>query len=585
MSTAFEIPEWLLPAPPPPAPPADDHRIEEMVNHFIAGKQEALFTAPDAFYRLEGVDAIDGQPAINDRLQALRAATLDLARDDSERAALGPRLDLHIDDAADGIDRHVAAQRRVYQRQVVAQRQALIQRAAELEHDNDAKILGLAEANATAAREGARMDGIAPDSPQEAAAILGARSDILRRAIDERIANRKGAQALALFDQVKDQLSPADRLSLDTPVQATRLDQAADQWIARETGTDGPPLQERLAADPDLPSDAKSIVRAKLDARESADESARVAKVQALDDEAREALRILPTKPGAYPRGTFARLSDAYDIAGEPQKAAEMRQLALQEPFLRAFAQSSPDRQQKLIDSLAPQDRSAAEAIQGDQSEAPARDASIGATALGDEIASPSRIEALDDDIETGRLLDAIYGGGQPDLAAKSADEETASGLLLQVQDVRDNDRQGKAGEDAEVARIKRIDPRARIVRQIRVYVDGGPSYMVADILFKGNGTSVVIVEVKTGSGVLTGNQVKALAEAARTGGVYISNVEAADMLGVKPGVTFGKQRILPDIYVIGGNSPKIEGQMRNQGLEVRPTGVRGRLRIGGPPM
>src|SRR6476661_7152973 len=106
MSTAFEIPEWLLTAPPP-APPADDHRIEEMVNHFIAGKQEALFTAPDAFYRLEGTDAIQAQPAINDRLQALRAATLDLARDDSERAALSPRLDLHIDDAADGIDRHV----------------------------------------------------------------------------------------------------------------------------------------------------------------------------------------------------------------------------------------------------------------------------------------------------------------------------------------------------------------------------------------------------------------------------------------------------------------------------------------------
>ena len=227
MSTAFEIPEWLLSAPQPPAPPADDHRIEGMVNHFIAGKQEALFTAPDAFYRLEGDDAIQGQPAINDRLQALRTATLDLARDDSERAALGPRLDLHMEDAADGIARHVAGQRRVWQRQVVAQRQTLIQRAAELEHDNDGKILGLAEANATAAREGARMDGITADSPEEAAAIAGARSDILRRAIDERIANGKGGQALALFDQVKDQLAPADRRALDTPVQVARLDQGA----------------------------------------------------------------------------------------------------------------------------------------------------------------------------------------------------------------------------------------------------------------------------------------------------------------------------------------------------------------------
>src|SRR5690242_7409477 len=124
MSTAFEIPEWLLPPPTPPTP-VDDHRVEALVNRFIAGKQAALFAAPDAFYRLQGSDALDGRPAIDDRLQTLRAATLDLTRVDGERGALEPRLDLHIDDAADGIDRHVAEQRRVYQRQVVSQRQAL----------------------------------------------------------------------------------------------------------------------------------------------------------------------------------------------------------------------------------------------------------------------------------------------------------------------------------------------------------------------------------------------------------------------------------------------------------------------------
>jgi hypothetical protein len=253
MSTAFEIPEWLLQAPLPPTP-VDDHRVEALVNRFIAGKQEALFTAPDAFYRLQGADAVQGQPAIADRLRALRAATLDLASDEGERAALEPRLDLHIDDASDGINRHVAEQHRVYQRQVLSQRQALIKRATELEHDNDDKIMGLAEANATAAGEQARMDGLAPDSPEAAAATLGARSNILRTAIDERIANRRGAQALALFDRVQDQLAPADRLSLDTPLQAARYEQVADQWIDRESKTDGPPLQQRLEADTNLPS-------------------------------------------------------------------------------------------------------------------------------------------------------------------------------------------------------------------------------------------------------------------------------------------------------------------------------------------
>jgi hypothetical protein len=204
MSTVFQFPEWLLQASLPSTPPVDDHRVEALVNHFIAGKQEALFTAPDAFYRLRGHDAVQGRPAIDDWLQALRAATLDLARDDGERAALGVRLDLHIDDATNGIDRHVAKQRRVYQRQVGSERQALIQRAVELEHDNDDKILVLADANATAAAERARMDGAAPGSPEEGAAILGARSGILRTAINERIANGKAVQAPTLFDRIKD---------------------------------------------------------------------------------------------------------------------------------------------------------------------------------------------------------------------------------------------------------------------------------------------------------------------------------------------------------------------------------------------
>jgi hypothetical protein len=355
---------------------------------------------------------------------------------------------------------------------------------------------------------------------------------------------------------------------------------------AREAKTDGPPLQERLDTDPDLQSDAKPIVRAKLDARESADESARVAKVQALDDEAREALRILPKDPGAYQPGTFARLSDAYDTAGEPQKAAEMRQLALQEPLLRAFAQSSPDQQQKLIDSLPPQDRSAAEAVQGDQSEAPAREASRTVAAFNADVGLPVLPGAIDDSLDTDRLLDAIYGVDQPGPASESGDAQEAHDLLHKVQAVEDNRRQGKAGEEAERARLRRIDPRAKFVGQIRVYVEGGPDYMVADIIFRGSGTAVVyLTEVKTGAGVLSEKQIKALAQAARAGGVYITNLKAAEELDIEPNIPLGAQGIIPEVYVTGGDSVKIERQMRNQGLEVRPIGGRGRLRIGGPPM
>src|SRR5579883_3074784 len=123
MSTSFEIPSWLLrESPSPPPPPVDDHRVEDLVNNFIAGKQDALFNAPDAYYRTTGADAVDGAPAITQRLQDLRAATLDLARDDGERGALAPRLDAHMDDAMDGIGRYVAAQQAVRQRRIIATR-------------------------------------------------------------------------------------------------------------------------------------------------------------------------------------------------------------------------------------------------------------------------------------------------------------------------------------------------------------------------------------------------------------------------------------------------------------------------------
>jgi hypothetical protein len=413
MSTAFQIPEWLLSAPPPPAPPADDHRIEGMVNHFIAGKQEALFTAPDAFYRLEGDDAIQAQPVINDRLQALRAETLGLARDDSERAALGPRLDLQMDDANDGIDRHVAEQRRVYQRQVVSQRQALIQRAAELEHDNDGKILGLAEANATAACEGARMDGIAPNSPEEADAILGARSDILRRAIDQRIANGKGAQALALFDQVADQLSPADRQALDTPVQAARSDRLANQWIDRESKVDGTPLQQRVESDPGVPSDVKPIVRAKVDARESADESVRVAEVQALDDEVRDATRAQLADPGAYKPGTFARLADAYNTLGEPKRAKFARRMADQDAFIVPFSQLSAAKQQQTIAGLPEGDlRDSAIAVQAGQAQAFDHDAFGAGTTIYKEVGHPVPIDDIAGRIRQARQISQLRDDG-----------------------------------------------------------------------------------------------------------------------------------------------------------------------------
>ena len=165
-------------------------------------QQDALFGAPDAFYRQTGAAAVDGVAAITQRLSRLREATLDQADGDEERAALGPRLDPHLADALDGIDRHARQQRDVRNCQIVSERQTLIQHAAVLEQHDDEKLAGLVGANASAALELARMNG-EPEAP----AIEAARSAVWRRAIGQRLATGQGPLALALFERVKDQLS------------------------------------------------------------------------------------------------------------------------------------------------------------------------------------------------------------------------------------------------------------------------------------------------------------------------------------------------------------------------------------------
>ena len=76
MSAPFAVPDWMVAPVPTPTPPrpidADPHRVEALVNRFIAGKHEALFTAPDAYYRTTGAEAVDGASAIHGRLNALR---------------------------------------------------------------------------------------------------------------------------------------------------------------------------------------------------------------------------------------------------------------------------------------------------------------------------------------------------------------------------------------------------------------------------------------------------------------------------------------------------------------------------------
>ena len=140
-----------------------------------------------------------------------------------------------------------------------SQRQALIRRAAELEHDNDDKIAGLAEAHASAAQERARLDRVAANSPEEADILNAARSQILRTAIEQRIGAALPHKALTLYDRVKAALSPADRRALALPLGVATDEATTDAWLAREAGKDGAPLVDRVGLD-DALSDQQRLI-------------------------------------------------------------------------------------------------------------------------------------------------------------------------------------------------------------------------------------------------------------------------------------------------------------------------------------
>src|SRR5215831_1485033 len=278
MADFYVPPEWVN-LPPPELPDVDPDRIEGLQNGFLAATQQALHTAPDAFYRTIGKDAVEGVPALQERLSELRDAALAQAKDDNERAALAPRLDANLTYIQGGIDRHVAAQKLLRNQQIAEQRQVLNLRLAELEHGDDSILPSIAEANASVAGSLARMRG-EPEEP----AMLAARSAVWRNAIDQRLANGQSASALDLFGRVQNQLVPADQRTLEVPIQTARTDVATDQWIAREAGRPGEPLVARVQADAELAPAAKAVVLAKVEADNSAREAARVAKLKGLDD-------------------------------------------------------------------------------------------------------------------------------------------------------------------------------------------------------------------------------------------------------------------------------------------------------------
>lgn len=142
-----------------------------------------------------------------------------------------------------------------------------------------------------------------------------------------------------------------------------RDDTATDAWLAREGSKDGAPLVDRIGLDDTLSDQQRHILRAKIAARESAEESRRYATVKGLDDQVAKATSMIATEPSGYRIGTLSALADGYDAAGAMQRGSETRRIARLEPFFLSFAQLGPAGQQRHLEALSAPERTFGEAI------------------------------------------------------------------------------------------------------------------------------------------------------------------------------------------------------------------------------
>ena len=135
------------------------------------------------------------------------------------------------------------------------------------------------------------------------------------------------------------------------------------------------------------------------------------------------------------------------------------------------------------------------------------------------------------------------------------------------VQGILENKAQGDDAKRKEEARIEKAYPEKRMAGEIRIYAEGVSSYMVGDILHRPNGTTVIMIaEVKSGDGKLSPNQASTLAKAVLTGKIYIVNEPAAKALEIEPRKTFADQRIIPQVYIVGGDQGAIKKQLGKLG-------------------
>lgn len=94
---------------------ANDTRVQDLSNQYVTQQQKLLFTDPSAFYRQKGEAAINAAEGTTKALGEAKAAILKQASNSYQRDRLMARIDAHMEDATNGMSRHVASQAAVWQ--------------------------------------------------------------------------------------------------------------------------------------------------------------------------------------------------------------------------------------------------------------------------------------------------------------------------------------------------------------------------------------------------------------------------------------------------------------------------------------
>ena len=355
MAGKFVFADWAFdnqPAPTPPAPPeeieANDAWVNDLKNQLIDAKQQALFTAPRAFLRQQGSDAITGAEGAGQFLDTLRQQTLDQTANNDQRTRLGEMLDWHVADAKQQIHRHVAEQSDAWQQNVAVHTVELATRQAALE-SGDAEKVGFV---ALAAYDAEKARALKGGLPAEAAHESGrsAWSGAYKAAIETQ-AGIGPQQAVKLFDQAKATLDPQTREALQPRIDSFSRDAQADVLADEATAPDA----DRVAIldNPAVRPEVRLLAEIKITTRETIVAAARQSQIDTLDN------RLASGTPQAlakatYLPGTYAAIADGYAAAGDPARAAAARRLAVNEPLLASFATAAPVDQMRMLSTLEP---------------------------------------------------------------------------------------------------------------------------------------------------------------------------------------------------------------------------------------